>query len=188
MDPTSRRFEVFQIEFDSSRALVADVLAQIPLSATVESIRDQRYRGVCDRNGTEMKNDAKLVGFTSRKDGHVILPIPDGMKARECAKLARPILRDPKVVTMLNPTTNAAMAAAKEDTARKKKDAFAETKTAEAKSRDLPGLSKRPEEKASDIATFIKISVPPVIALVAYMYIIHVVATTPPGPGAVGSY
>ena len=99
MDPSSRRFELLQLEFDSDKAVVSDVLSQIALSATEESLRTQTYTGVADRTGAAKASADLLSGFCQAND--VILAIPQGMKAAECAKLARPILGDPKVNTMV---------------------------------------------------------------------------------------
>lgn len=99
MDPKTRRFELLQLEFDSDKAVVSDVLSQIALSATEESLRTQTYTGVADRTGAAKASTDLLSGFCQAND--VILAIPQGMKAAECAKLAKPILGDPKVNTMV---------------------------------------------------------------------------------------
>ena len=99
MDPKTRRFELLQLEFDSDKAVVSDVLSQIALSATEESLRTQTYTGVADRTGAAKASADLLSGFCQAND--VILAIPEGMKAAECAKLAKPILGDPKVNTMV---------------------------------------------------------------------------------------
>ena len=99
MDPKTRRFELLQLEFDSDKAVVSDVLSQIALSATEESLRTQKYTGVADRTGADKASTDLLSGFCQAND--VILAIPEGMKAAECAKLAKPILGDPKVNTMV---------------------------------------------------------------------------------------
>jgi hypothetical protein len=39
MDPETRRFELLQLEFDSLKAFVSDVLAQIPISVTEDALR-----------------------------------------------------------------------------------------------------------------------------------------------------
>lgn len=108
MDPETRRFELLQLEFDSDKAVVADVLSQIALSATEESLRTQTYTGVADRTGAAKSAKDLLSAFCQAND--VILAIPKGMKASQCSKLARPILGDPKVNTMLNPAVAAAKA------------------------------------------------------------------------------
>lgn len=103
MDSKTRRFELLQLEFDSTKALVSDVLAQIPLSATEDCLRGQQYTGVCDRHGQAMINQIRLAEFCTGSND-VVLAIPEGMNAKECTKLAKPILSDPKVIAMLNPS------------------------------------------------------------------------------------
>jgi hypothetical protein len=44
MDPETRRFELLQLEFDSLKALVSDVLAQIPISVTEDALRLQSWQ------------------------------------------------------------------------------------------------------------------------------------------------
>jgi len=99
MDPETRRFELLQLEFDSLKALVSDVLAQIPLSVTEEPLRKQTYTGICGRDGKEMSPDRLLASFCKGND--VLVAIPTSMPARECARLARPILGDEKVISMV---------------------------------------------------------------------------------------
>ena len=99
MDPKTRRFELLQLEFDSDKAVVSDVLSQIALSATEESLRTQTYTGVADRTGAAKASTDLLSSFCQVND--VILAIPQGMQAAECAKLAKPILGDPKVNNMV---------------------------------------------------------------------------------------
>jgi hypothetical protein len=99
MDPKSRRFELLQLEFDSLKALVSDVMAQIPLSVTEEALRKQTYLGICGRDGTEMPLNSLLSQFCKGND--VLVAVPKGVAATECARLALPILTDANVVKML---------------------------------------------------------------------------------------
>lgn len=77
MDPTSRRFELLQLEFDSTKAMVSDVLRQIKCSATESSLRDMTYGGVADITGMEMIATMKLSRFCNGND--VVMAIPGGM-------------------------------------------------------------------------------------------------------------
>ncbi|GKY91135.1 hypothetical protein MPSEU_000086300 [Mayamaea pseudoterrestris] len=99
MDPKSRRFELLQLEFDSLKALVSDVLAQIPVSVTEDVLREQTYLGICGHDGKEMPLNALLSEFC--KGSEVFVAVPKGVAAKECARLAVPILTDDKVVNML---------------------------------------------------------------------------------------
>lgn len=99
MDPETRRFELLQLEFDSLKALVSDVLAQIPVSVTEEALRVQSYTGIAGKDGVEMVPSLLLATFCTGNE--VLVAIPDGVPAKECARLARPILSDEKVVKMV---------------------------------------------------------------------------------------
>ncbi len=98
MDPTSRRFELLQLEFDANKATVGDIQHQIKNSATEKTLRDMVYDGVCDRTGVEMIASMKLLRFCN--GGDVVMAMPKGMTGKETAKLAKPILNDPKVENM----------------------------------------------------------------------------------------
>lgn len=99
MEPATRRFELLQLEFDSNKAVVSDVLAQIPKAVKEEVLRSQKYVGVCDRSGLELIKSLKLSEFVNRNE--VLIAIPEGSKSKEVARLARPILLDEKVSAML---------------------------------------------------------------------------------------
>lgn len=101
MDPSSRRFELLQLEFDSNKAMVSDVLRQIQQSATETTLRDMTYVGVSDQTGLEMISHMKLSRFCKGND--IVLAIPSGLTAKATAKLAGPILGDPKVEDMVRP-------------------------------------------------------------------------------------
>lgn len=102
MDPDSRRFELLQLEFDATKALVSDVLLQVEQSATETALRDMKYAGICDRTGMEMIASCKLLMFCSPGKNEIVLAMPRGMDGRETAKLATPILEDEKVVEMVS--------------------------------------------------------------------------------------
>jgi hypothetical protein len=99
MDPETRRFELLQLEFDALKALVSDVLAQIPISVTEEALRQQSYTGIAGTDGIEMEPFKLLAAFS--KGNEVLVAIPHGVPAKECTRLARPILSDDNVVAMV---------------------------------------------------------------------------------------
>jgi hypothetical protein len=99
MDPSTRRFELLQLEFDSDKARVSDILAQIPLSVTEEAIRKQEYNGVCDKNAKAQAEGTRLNEFCHGMD--VLVAIPKGISVEECSRLSRPILSDEKVLKMV---------------------------------------------------------------------------------------
>eukprot|EP00980_Cylindrotheca_fusiformis_P002953 scaffold683_cov124-Cylindrotheca_fusiformis.AAC.22 len=99
MDPTTRRFELLQLEFDSDKARVSDIIAQIPISVTEASIKNQQYDGVVDATGTTMNEFVRLVDFCKGKT--VLVALPKGLSVKECVRLARPILCDKQVEKMV---------------------------------------------------------------------------------------
>lgn len=99
MDPETRRFELLQLEFDSDKALVSDVLTQIPVAVTEAVLKRQTYVGISGSSGTQMNSSVLLSEFCRGND--VLVAVPSGIEADECARLARPILNDDKVINML---------------------------------------------------------------------------------------
>jgi hypothetical protein len=100
MDPNSRRFELLQLEFDSAKALVSDVVRQVQSSATEDTLRSLTYGGVCDQDGTEMIQSLKLSNFC--KGNEIVMAMPEGLTGKATLKLAQPILSDPKVADMVS--------------------------------------------------------------------------------------
>jgi hypothetical protein len=100
MDPTTRRFELLQLEFDSDKARVSDIIAQIPISVTESSIKNQQYEGVVDESGKTMNEFVRLIDFCKGKT--VLVALPKGITVKECVRLARPILCDKQVEKMVS--------------------------------------------------------------------------------------
>ena len=99
MDPKTRRFELLQLEFDSNKAIVRDVLNQIHDSVTEEALRSQTYKGICDSTGQELYYSTRLCDVCTGSD--VLIALPDDVDASDCARLARPILHDKNVIEMV---------------------------------------------------------------------------------------
>jgi hypothetical protein len=99
MDPNTRRFELLQLQFDSLKALVSDALNQIPVSAKEESLRSQQYSGICGKSATLVASDRLLTTFCDVND--VLVAVPTLLTAQECTRLAKPILSDDKVLSMV---------------------------------------------------------------------------------------
>jgi hypothetical protein len=99
MDTKSRRFELLQLEFDSQKALVSDVLGQIPFSVTESALSEQTYVSICGVDSKEVASSELLSNFCSGNE--VLVAMPAGATAKECVRLARPILSDDKVVSMV---------------------------------------------------------------------------------------
>eukprot|EP00980_Cylindrotheca_fusiformis_P002950 scaffold683_cov124-Cylindrotheca_fusiformis.AAC.19 len=98
MNPTTRRFEFLQLPFDSDKALVSDIIAQIHIHATEASIKNQQYDGVVDTTGTTMYEFVRLADFCEGKT--VLVALPKGLSVNECLHLARPLLCDKQVEKM----------------------------------------------------------------------------------------
>jgi len=101
MDPLTRRFEIIQLEFDSTQATAADILDQIPISATEKSLRCQTYDRVCDVSGLEYENDKPLSDYVEGNALIITVPKSNTQGAEHAAKMAKPILNDPSVQEML---------------------------------------------------------------------------------------
>jgi len=113
MDPQTRRFELLQLEFDTNKACVADILQQIPISATEESLRTQTFDCVCDTDGKEYDQDKPISEYVDGTAIVIAVPKTASNGAESVAKMAKPILLDPKVEEML---TSAGVTVSKEGT------------------------------------------------------------------------
>lgn len=100
MDPVTRRFELLQLEFDSLKATVKDILVQIPVSVTEDALREQKYVAICGPDAVEKTSTEMLSNFCSGNE--VLVAIPSGLQSRECVRLATPILSDDKVTQMVS--------------------------------------------------------------------------------------
>lgn len=101
MDPGTRRFELLQLEFDSAKSLVSDILTQIPLSATEETLRSQTFDCVCSTDGIEYDLDKPLSTYIDTTSVVIAAPKTDTIDSKSAAKMAKPILTDTKVAQML---------------------------------------------------------------------------------------
>jgi hypothetical protein len=99
MDPASRRFELLQLEFDSTKALVSDVMAQIPISLTEHVLRQKTYVALAAHTGKPVPADALLSDCCA--DNEVLVGVPQGTPAKECVRLARPIVTDKGITAMV---------------------------------------------------------------------------------------
>jgi len=99
MDPDSRRFELLRLDFNPEKALVKDILSQIERAAEEETLRTLLYTQVCDRSGKVMDNETKLSKYF--EGSGIVIAVKDDIEPEYCARLAKPILNDPKIVEML---------------------------------------------------------------------------------------
>ncbi|KAG7339764.1 hypothetical protein IV203_028225 [Nitzschia inconspicua] len=109
MDPISQRFELLQLEFDSWKAKVSDLLTQIPISVTEPSLKEQPFVGVLDSHGSLQEGSTRLMeafgtdgSKTIRSTTKLVLVAkPEGMSTKETMRLAKPILTNTQVSKML---------------------------------------------------------------------------------------
>jgi hypothetical protein len=99
IDPTTLRFELLQLEFDARIAKVSDALAQIPESATEMTVKSQPYKGVIDVKLRMQSDKTLLKDFAKTKD--LLVAVAASLNFEQASRLARPILSDEKVVTMV---------------------------------------------------------------------------------------
>lgn len=100
MDVNSKRFELLQLEFDSEKALVSDLLSQIPISVTEEALKGQEYEAIVTVDAQEVHPESKLADFCKGND--VVVAVPKGLSPHDAHKLAKPILSNVKVVGMVS--------------------------------------------------------------------------------------
>lgn len=102
MDPSTRRFEILQLEFDSGNAKVKDIFDQIPISATEASLKIQTYNRLCNLKGEELDVTADLKSYI--ESAGIVIAVPSGATEHSStlARMATPILTNPKVHTMVS--------------------------------------------------------------------------------------
>lgn len=101
MDPKTRRFELLQLEFDSSSATVSDIFAQIAVSATEPTLKSQQYETLIDLKGDELIASKNLAEYIDSAGIVIAVPATTKDDGVAIAKMATPILSNPKVHTML---------------------------------------------------------------------------------------
>ena len=102
MDPETRRFELLQLEFDSSLAKVSDIYSQIPKAATEDVLQSAKYTAIIDAKGNELKSDANLSEYI--QGAGVVIAVSESYKdtLAKCATMAVPILTNTKVNKMVS--------------------------------------------------------------------------------------
>ena len=98
------RFELIQFSFDDANVSLKDILNQIPLTATEDSLRTQSYKTVCLSNGVTMTKDESLESYLGNSESKqsILFAVPDGMTPEQCLKVSTPILENPKVKKMVS--------------------------------------------------------------------------------------
>lgn len=101
MDPTTRRFELLQLEFDSATARVSDITEQIPISATEPSLMGQKFETLTNLKGMELIAEEYIRLYVESAGVVVAVPTTTKEKGEAVARMATPILSNKKVHQML---------------------------------------------------------------------------------------
>jgi hypothetical protein len=109
IQPKSKIFEIIQLFYAPSETLVGDLLDMIPANATEPALGMQEYIGLCrpKGNGDRIDLDMLASGSNGRTEcakiirGEILVAIPTGCSGPMCAKLAQPLLTNPKVQKLL---------------------------------------------------------------------------------------
>ncbi len=102
MDPLTRRFELLQLEFDSATAKVSDITDQIPLAATEPSLTSQKFESLTTLKGDELISSKPIAEYIDSAGIIVAVPTTTIEKGGAVAKMANPILTNPKVHSMVS--------------------------------------------------------------------------------------
>jgi hypothetical protein len=101
MDPTTRRFELLQLEFDSATARVSDITEQIPISATEPSLMGQKFETLTNLKGMELIAEEYIRLYVESAGVVVAVPTTTKEKGEAVARMATPILSNKKVHQMV---------------------------------------------------------------------------------------
>jgi len=101
LDPNTRRFEILQLEFDSAAAKVSDIFAQIAASATEPNFKSQIYEKLTNVKGEELLHSKSLAEYFDSAGIVIAVPSTTVESGSALAKMANPILTNPKVHAML---------------------------------------------------------------------------------------
>mmetsp|Transcript_5405 Transcript_5405/g.8000 ORF Transcript_5405/g.8000 Transcript_5405/m.8000 type:complete len:274 (+) Transcript_5405:3-824(+) len=96
MNPSTRRFELLQLEFNEETALVGGVLAQVRAMVSKKLLKKQSYIGLCRLDGQELINCFNMKKYDIM-EGEVLIAIPKGLGGPTCVQLAQPILEYPQI-------------------------------------------------------------------------------------------
>lgn len=109
IQPKSKIFEIIQLFYSPSETLVGDLLDLIPANATEPALGMQEYIGLCRPKGNGHRIDLDMLASGSNGNrecakiirGEILVAIPAGYSGPMCAKLAEPLLTNPKVQKLL---------------------------------------------------------------------------------------
>lgn len=102
MDPQTRRFELLQLEFDSSTAKVSDIFAQIAVSATEPTLKSQTYKTLTDLKGNGLAANRNLAEYIDAAGIVIAVPSTTKEDGAAVAKMAAPILSNANVHKMVS--------------------------------------------------------------------------------------
>jgi len=106
MEPISCHFELLLLQF-SHDATVSGVVSQVRSMASKKLFEKQNYIGLCRVDGKEMNNHLLMSKYDTAP-GEVLIAIPKGLSGASCSLLAKPILRDPNMSSVLGKMTRSA--------------------------------------------------------------------------------
>lgn len=113
LHPTSKIFELIQLFFDPTKTTVRDAMAMIPSNATELALGNQVYTGLCRPNKRrddehEINDLDQLIELGKDQDsakvirrGEILVAIPEGYTAEQCANLSQGILKNPRIRRLL---------------------------------------------------------------------------------------
>jgi len=111
IQPQSKIFEIIQVLYSPSTTTVGNLLEMIPENATEPALGSQKYVGLCrPKNGEEISVDMMASASPSEETtsaritrGEILVAIPTGpYDSLICAKIAKPLLLNPRVTKLLN--------------------------------------------------------------------------------------
>jgi len=101
MDPSTRKFELLQLEFDSSSAKVSDIYSQIPAAATEGVLKDASYKAMISAKGEKLSDDVMISKFFTEIGVLIAVPESSNDDHQKIATMAVPILTNSKVYKMV---------------------------------------------------------------------------------------
>lgn len=102
MDPATRRFELLQLEFDSTMAKVSDIYKQIPTAATEAVLQSALYKAIVTAKGEVWKSDDLLAHNVDGAAVVIAVREDDAETINKLVNMAVPILTNKKVRKMVS--------------------------------------------------------------------------------------
>uniref|UniRef100_A0A7S1FUK9 Uncharacterized protein n=1 Tax=Corethron hystrix TaxID=216773 RepID=A0A7S1FUK9_9STRA len=99
MEPVACHFELLLLQVNHETTVVG-AIDQLRIVASKKLFGKQLYVGLCRIDGREILNNVPLATY-GLDLGEVLVAIPKGLSALSCSLLAKPILRDSRMRTVL---------------------------------------------------------------------------------------